>query len=112
LWDVPKLRSRRRARPGLGIREVVGDRRGAIRSLAARHRAVEPRIFGSVARGEAGPTSDLDLVVRFEAGATLFDHVALERELTALLGRRVDVVNEPGLHWLIRPQVVHDAVAV
>ena len=58
-------------------------------------------IFGSVARGDAGPDSDIDVVVRlsdeFSTGG--FDHFAkleaLQQRLARLLGRRVDVIEEP-----------------
>jgi uncharacterized protein len=55
------------------------------------------RVFGSVARGTAQPESDVDLLVDFELGRSLIDHVALWRDLEALLGRRVDVVSAGGL---------------
>jgi predicted nucleotidyltransferase len=50
-----------------------------------------------MARGESGPDSDLDLLVEFEPGRSLLDHAALQTELEALLGRRVDVASERGL---------------
>jgi len=51
-------------------------------------------VFGSVARGESGPDSDVDLLVTFLPGAAwgLLDHVAMEDDLSALIGRRVDLV--------------------
>ena len=51
-------------------------------------------IFGSVARGDAGEQSDLDLIVRFEPGRSLLDHGGLVMDLRELLGRRVDVIDE------------------
>ena len=55
------------------------------------------RLFGSVARGEAGPESDVDLIADIdpEAGFSLFDHVGLEHDLADRLGRRVDVMTAP-----------------
>jgi len=66
------------------------ERREEIVRTAADYGAHHVRVFGSVARGDAGPDSDLDLLVQFEPGATLLSHAALVRELEALLGRKVD----------------------
>ena len=55
------------------------------------------RVFGSVARGEAAEGSDVDLLVRFDPGRSLFDQVHLGNELADLLGVRVDLVAEGGL---------------
>lgn len=68
-------------------------RRDEIVRAAAAHGASNVRVFGSVARGSAGPGSDIDLLVDFEPGRTLLDHVGLWRDLEALLGRSVDVIS-------------------
>lgn len=65
--------------------------------MAADHGASNVRVFGSVARGSAGPESDIDLLVDFEPGRSLVDHVGLWRDLEDLLGRPVDVVSSGGL---------------
>ena len=78
--------------------------------LARKHGASRIRVFGSVRRGQARRNSDLDLLVVFEEGRDLFDHIRLERELTRLLKRKVDIVTEAGLHPLVRPQVMFEAV--
>lgn len=72
-------------------------RRAEILRVARAHGASNVRVFGSVARGTARPESDIDLLVDFEPGRTLIDHVALWRDLEALLGRRVDVLSAGGL---------------
>ena len=54
-------------------------------------------LFGSVARGTDAQGSDLDLLVEFEPGSSLFDLLHLTRELEDLLGRPVDVVSRGGL---------------
>lgn len=66
-------------------------------SAARHHGADHVRVFGSVARGEERPGSDIDLLVRFEPGRSLFDLMGLEEELGDLLGVHVDVVSEGGL---------------
>lgn len=77
--------------------EELRRRRAAVLAVAARRGAGDVRVFGSVARGEAGEASDVDVLVRFESGRSLFDQVHLRDELTQLLGVPVDVVAEGGL---------------
>ena len=88
---------------------MTDEMRAAVLRLAAQHGARDVRVFGSVARGEAGADSDLDLLVDFEPGRSLLDQVALSQELEALLGRRVDVVTEQGLYWLLRRRILGEA---
>ncbi|MGQ0572584.1 MAG: nucleotidyltransferase family protein [Pseudonocardia sp.] len=71
--------------------------RSEIVAAARRRGAHSVRVFGSVARGEATDGSDVDLLVAFEAGRSLFDQVHLIDDLELLIGRRVDVVAEGGL---------------
>jgi predicted nucleotidyltransferase len=68
------------------------------------------RAFGSVRRSEATGTSDVDLLVDRDPGTSLLDRAALGLELERLLHRKVDVVPEESLHWLIRPQVMFEAL--
>ena len=82
--------------------------RGEILRLAAAHGARNVRIFGSVARGESGAESDLDLLVEFEPGTSLLDHAALQIELEAVLGRRVNVASERGLRPRVRERVLRE----
>jgi predicted nucleotidyltransferase len=70
------------------------------------------RIFGSVARGETGPESDVDFLVEMEEGRSLFDMGGLLMELQNLLGCKVDVVTEKGLRPRIRNEVLQEAVPV
>ncbi len=85
------------------------NRRDEILSLAALHGAHDVRVFGSVARGEAKEGSDLDLLVSWEPGRDLFDHVELMEDLRDLLGVKVDVVTAKSLHWYIRDRVLAEA---
>jgi len=93
----------------LTIDELLKSKRQEILAIAARHGARNVRIFGSVARGEAGPESDLDILVEMEPGASLMDHVALMQDLEDLLERKVDVVSDRALHWYIRERVLAEA---
>lgn len=92
------------------IREVLRKKRGAILELAARHGVRELRVFGSVARGDAGPGSDIDFLVKADAGTSLFDLGGFLMDLEKLLGCEVDVVTENGLRLRIRERVLREAV--
>lgn len=85
-------------------------RRDDILSIAAQHGARNVRVFGSVARGDARPDSDVDILVDMEPGRSLFDLGGLLYDLQALLGVEVDVVTEKGLRSRIRAQVLQEAV--
>lgn len=80
-----------------GLRDLLDARRDAILELAARHRGRRVRVFGSVARGDDHSGSDIDLLVDFDEGSSLFDLMHLTRELEDLLGHPVDVVSSGGL---------------
>jgi uncharacterized protein len=92
------------------MRELIAAKRPEILAAAARHGATNVRLFGSVVRGEANPDSDVDVLVDLEPGRSLLDLGGLLMDLQDLLGCRVDVVTEMGLHWYIRERVVRDAV--
>lgn len=82
-----------------------------ITEICRRHQVKELSIFGSAARGELRPDSDIDLLVDFlpEARPGLLGLSALSRELSELLGRQVDLAVKPALKPLIRPQVLAQA---
>ena len=91
-------------------REILHRHREAILDIARRYGAHDIRIFGSVARGDADESSDLDLIVRFEPGRSLFDHGGLLMELQDLLGVKVDVISEGGMRPRFRRHVMKEAV--
>jgi predicted nucleotidyltransferase len=90
----------------------VEQHREAIRALVGQHHAGAPRIFGSVARGEDGPESDLDLLVEFTDEASLLDELGLRLALADLLRVEVDVVAADTLRGAMRERVLREAVAV
>jgi predicted nucleotidyltransferase len=96
----------------MNIDEVISSKRDAILALAEQHGAYDVRVFGSTARGEARPDSDIDFLVEFKPGFGLIDRIALMQDLEALLGRSVDVVRERSLHDRVRAQVLKDAVSL
>lgn len=69
-------------------------------------------VFGSRARGEERPESDLDLLIRFSTPKSLFDLVGLEYDLEKVLKCKVDVVTEGALHPLLKTQVFHDLKSI
>lgn len=92
--------------------QLVKSKREEILRVAAGHGAHNVRIFGSVARGEADETSDIDFLVEMEPGRSLLDLGGLQVELEALLGRPVDVVTVRGLKARIRSTVLREAILV
>lgn len=94
----------------MGIDELLKDKREEILRLAAEHGARNLRVFGSVARGEAGPESDVDFLIEAGPNTTPFFPGGLLADLEDLLRRKVDVVTAQSLHWYIREQVMKEAV--
>lgn len=86
--------------------------RDAVRNIVLAHRATNPRVFGSAARGEDSVTSDLDLLIDPTAETTLLDIGAIRHELLDLLGVPVDVVTPNALPTKFRETVVAEAVPV
>jgi predicted nucleotidyltransferase len=91
---------------------VIGDRRGEVLRIVGRHGAGRVRVFGSVVRGEAGPDSDVDILVDLDPGRSLLDIVAIKQDLEDLLGCRVDVVTEAAISPYIRDRVLDEAVSL
>ena len=91
------------------IENLLISKRDEILLAAARRGARNVRVFGSVARGDAGFESDIDFLVDMEPDRSLFDVGGLLMDLQELLGREVDVVTEKALHWYIRDRVLAEA---
>src|SRR6478672_4677068 len=81
----------------LPLRALVEAHRDEIKLVVSGHKGRAVALFGSVARSEETPESDIDFLVEFEPGSSLFDLVRLSDHLESLLGRRVDVVSLGGL---------------
>jgi predicted nucleotidyltransferase len=86
------------------------QRRQDILRLAERYHARDVRVFGSVARGEASESSDVDLLINTGPGCSLFDLGGLLEDLKELLGCRVDLVTEDGLKPRLRDRVLREAI--
>ncbi|MBO1346548.1 MAG: nucleotidyltransferase family protein [Hormoscilla sp. GUM202] len=92
------------------IEEMLKEKREKILEIAAKHGAINVRVFGSVARGEADADSDVDFLIDLGENLSPWFPVRLIRELESLLGRKVDVVTENGLKTRIRDRVLQEAV--
>ncbi len=96
----------------MGVDELLGEKRAEILRIAAQYGARNVRVFGSVARGDAGPSSDVDFLVEMEPGRSLLDLGGLLMDLQGLLSCKVDVVTEKGLRPRIRDRVLQEAVSL
>lgn len=92
--------------------EVLEKNRELIRRLVVEHHVANPRVFGSVARGEDREGSDLDILVDTLEETTLFDLGGLQHDLENLLQMRVDLATSRGLRAKIRDRVIAEAVAI
>lgn len=96
------------------LRAAIADHRDALDAILRRYAATNPRLFGSVARGDATAESDIDLLVDLlpAAGNELLRVSGIAEELTELLGTKVDVVAAPLLRPEVSSKALVDAVAV
>jgi predicted nucleotidyltransferase len=96
------------------LRAAIGANRVALVEILDRYHAANPRIFGSVARGDARETSDVDVLVDLEAAAgnELLRLAGIGEEFSRILGVRVDVVAESLLREPVAATVQRDAVAL
>lgn len=90
--------------------DVLQEKRDQILKIAYEHGVQNVRVFGSAARHEDGPASDLDLLVDFEEGRSLFDLIRFKQEVEGLLRTKVDVVTEKSIHWSIKEKILDEAV--
>jgi hypothetical protein len=92
--------------------------RERIADFCRRWKIVEFSLFGSVLRDDFRPDSDIDVLVSFASDAewSLFDHVAMEDELTAMIGRKVDLLSRRAIerseNWIRRKAILGSAEAV
>jgi hypothetical protein len=96
----------------MSLRQQVYEKRDQILQIAARHGAQNVRLIGSLARGEAGPESDVDFLVDVGQEHSPWFPAGLILDLEELLGHDVDVVPEHALHGYIRDRVLEEAIAL
>jgi predicted nucleotidyltransferase len=93
----------------MDVTELLREKREAILEIAAKHGARNVRVFGSVARGGASAQSDIDLLVDTTEQTSAWFPVGLIQDLEDLLGRKVDIVTERGIYWLLRRRILKEA---
>lgn len=91
---------------------LLQQQKNSILAIANDYHATNIRVFGSVVRGEEREDSDIDLLVDFLPGATLFDQIGLIDALSKTLGRKVDIVSERALNKHLRQRILQEAIAL
>ena len=92
------------------LKVKLQDKRQEILALAAKHGAYNVRLFGSVARGEATETSDLDFLVSMEKGRSFLDLIGLWQDLEELFGGKVDVITDDGISPYLKDRIYAEAI--
>ena len=111
LWNVPRTPIVAPFDPENPVwKNLVEPNRRLILDIARTHRAKNVRVFGSVRRGEASSKSDIDLLVTFERGSSIYDQIGLKVALEKRLKRKVDVVGDDSIVWILEPQILAEAI--
>ncbi len=98
---------------GLGIQDLLADKRGQILSIVEQHEAYNVRVFGSVARGEARRDSDVDFLIDYQLEKiTPWFPAGLMLDLEALLQRKVDIATVDMLKERMRERILQEAVTL
>ncbi len=97
---------------GQPTEDLLGRLRQLLPELRAKYHVAELAVFGSRARADATPRSDLDLLVKFDPEASLLDLVGMEIDLTERLGVEVDVVTPASIKPRIKDRILESAVPV
>ena len=90
----------------------IVERRENILKIAKAHGATNLKIFGSYARGDEHPGSDIDLLVELEPGRSLLDIIAIKQDIEDMINRRVDVVTAGALSPYIREKILEEAITL
>ena len=101
--------STRMQRVKMSLKNALKQRRGEIIKIADRYGVHNIRIFGSVEKETEMPDSDVDFLVDLDKGRSLLDIGGMAIDLQQLLGRKVDIVTEKGLHWYIKETMLNEA---
>ena len=81
-------------------------------SILVKHGIKRILVFGSYARNEATPKSDLDLIVEFPEGTSLLDHIGMEIELSEALNMKIDLLSRNGISPYIIDNVLKEAIVI
>ena len=93
----------------MAVLAQLKEKSDEIRNIASRYGINNIRVFGSIARQEEKPESDVDLLVDCQEDCSLFDVIALKDYLEKILGRKIDIVTEESIHWYIRDKILSEA---
>lgn len=93
----------------MSLKSILKQRRSEIFKIAEHYGVHNIRLFGSVGKEMEQPDSDVDLLVDLETGRTLLDLGGMAYDLQQLLGRKIDIVTEKGLHWYIKEAILNEA---
>jgi len=96
----------------MAISQSLAEKREEILKVAASLGARNLKVFGSFARGEERPDSDIDLLVEMAPDRSLLDIIAIKNALEDITHRKVDVVTEKALSPHIRDKILEDAVSI
>ena len=96
----------------LTMHPLIKKNQVQLRALAQRYGVGSLRVFGSMARGDATASSDVDLLLEDTAKLSGFQMGALQMDAQDLLGCKVDVLTENALHPLIREKILKEAIAI
>lgn len=96
----------------LNVASLLDILRKHLPALAAQYRVKSLGLFGSYVRNEQKPTSDLDILVEFSEAPSLFEFIRLERQLSDLLGVKVDLVMRDSLKPAIGKRILKEVVPV
>ena len=91
---------------------ITDDTKKIIAAILRQAGVKRAALFGSFARGEATPESDLDILIEFEGQKTLLDLVALKFQLEKIFGRKVDVLTYQSLSPLLRDAILQEQVSL
>ncbi len=92
------------------LNRLITNNRNAIKEIARRYNATNIRVFGSMARGDADPDSDVDILADLDTNTSLLDRIAMTQEIEDLLGRKIDLVTPDKLHRIIKDKIIKEAV--
>ena len=96
----------------MALEPMLIEKRDESRRIASKHGAYNVRVFGSMARGDAGPESDVDLLIDVRPSTSSWFPAGLIVDLEDLLGRRVQVVTERALNPDLRERVLSEATTI
>lgn len=94
----------------MNLSETLKEKREEILSIAGKHGVTGIRVFGSAARGDDTPESDIDFLIEVGGPTTPWFPGGLIVDLEKLLGRQVQVVTEDSIYWLLRRRILKEAV--